>query len=503
MTAKHPALSVDSDVHVPPHHNLIGRRIAAGFALVTTVAVIMCAMLFRAIGKVSGLVMEMRADERAIDESHALATAVREQYTHQAHTIIEASRSHLAHYQTWVDKVSATAHALRPILRGPERAKLDSVVAKSQQLDTMFREEMIPAVEREDHETVARVHHVADHLSSAAAQDADAIAQAVALGMVEAHVSATRATQVGLLGGGICISLVLALAIGYTLRLRKAVLKPLAALAEAARRFGGGDYSARLGALGEGELRAVANAFDHMAEAIEARERRMLQAERMAVIGKLAAGVAHEINNPIGIIRGYLKTMTADSPPEMLQEELRILDEEAATCQRIAEDLLMYATGSELRLESVQVREFLTESLRRFEDTGSERNYRFVVNAQPRTLRLDPGRMRQVLFNLLRNAGRAAPAGSPIEVVGTQLADGSYEVAVADRGPGIDPKERTLIFEPFYSKIAGGSGLGLAMCESIIRAHGGTITVEDNPGGGAIFRVRLSSGNASTETSVQ
>lgn len=482
----------------PRPHNLIGRRIAAGFGLVAIVAVIMCGMLFGVIGKISGLVMEMRGDESSIAQSHVLATAVREQYTHQAHTIIEGNRSHLGHYQQWVDQVVTTAQALRPIVHAPERTRLDSVLSKSRELDSMFQDQIVPAVERGDRETVARLHHAADHLSSTAAEEADAIAHAVEMGMVEAHVSATRAARMGLIGGGLCIGLVLALSLGYTLRLREAVLKPLAALAESARRFGGGDYSARLGHVGEGELRALAEAFDHMAEAIEARERRMLQAERMAVIGQLAAGVAHEINNPIGIIRGYLKTMTPDSPSDVLQEELRILDEEAAACQRIAEDLLMYARGSELRLEPTEMRGFLTEAVRRFEDKGSEGKYRLVVNAQSGTARLDPGRLRQVLFNLLRNAAEVAPAGSPIELVGTRLPEGAYEITVADRGPGVEPADRPLIFDPFFSKTAGGSGLGLAVCESIVRAHGGKIAVEDNPGGGALFRVRLCNHAGST-----
>jgi two-component system sensor histidine kinase MprB len=98
------------------------------------------------------------------------------------------------------------------------------------------------------------------------------------------------------------------------------------------------------------------------------------------------------------------------------------------------------------------------------------------------------------LYNLLRNAAKAAPTGAPIELVGTKLTDGAYEITVADRGPGIAPDDRQQIFEPFFSKTAGGSGLGLAVCESIVRAHSGSIAVEDNPGGGALFRVRFPGG---------
>lgn len=483
--------ALSQELDESPRRNIIARRLAIGFGLVAAIAVIMCAMLFGVIGDISDLVTAMRADECAIAQSHALSTAVREQYAHQAHTIIEADRSHLQNYQHWVEGVALNVRALRPIVPESERERLELVLSNSVQLDRDFRTFIMPAVERGDLFSVARLHREADRLSSATAKEADAIARSVEMRMARAHVMATRAARLGLAGGGLCIVLVLTLSISYTVRLRQAVLKPLTALADAARRFGGGDYSARVGACGEDEFGEVARAFDRMTEEIGARERRMLQAERMAVIGQIAAGVAHEINNPIGIIRGYLKTMEPNSEPAILQEEIRILDEEAAACQRIAEDLLEYARVSELRTEPVAMREFLQEAVRRFQESRPTRNCRYVVNAQARVVSADPGRVRQVLFNLLRNAAQVSPHGAPIEVVGTDLTADAYEITVADRGPGIAPQDRLSIFDPFFSKTNGGSGLGLAVCESIVRAHGGSITVEDGSQGGALFRVRL------------
>lgn len=471
---------------------LLGRRIAIGYALVASVAVIMCGMLFGVVRQVSGIVAQMRSEERAISQSHLLATAVREQYMHQAHTIIEQDASHIGHYEEWVARVASAVQELGPLTTGSSgQARLESVKARSQQLDAMFREQILPAVRRDDQHATVRLHHAADSLSAGAASDADFLAALAQQRMVDAHQSATRAVEVGITGASLCIALVVSLALGYTLMLRKAVFKPLAALAGAARRFGAGDFSARLGPIGEGELRAFSEAFDRMAEEIEARELRMLQAERMAVIGQLAAGVAHEINNPIGIIRGYLKTMTPDSERQTLQEELRILDEEAAACQRIAEDLLMYAKVTELQRAPTMMRSYLVESVQRFEEAGLKTEGRLVVNAQNCLAEIDPVRLRQLVFNLLSNASKVAPPGSPIEVVGTQLSHEMYEITVADRGPGVSKGDRQRIFEPFFSKTSGGSGLGLAVCESITRAHGGTITAEDNPLGGALFRVRF------------
>lgn len=470
----------------------IGRQIALAFGLIAAVSVVMCAMLFSVIAQVANLVGEMREHEGAIDRSHALATSVREQYAHQAHTLIEGDSSHLDHYQGWTERVASIVATLRPAVPQSEQKRLEQVLAMSRQLDQIFRERMLPASDRGDRGTLVRLHREADQISQSASAHADAIVRAVELGMVHAHVLATRSTQLGFAISALCVLLIFGLSIGYTVRLRQAVLKPLAVIADSARRVGGGDFSVRVGAIGQGELRAVADAFDRMLDEISAREQRVREAERMAAIGQLAAGVAHEINNPIGIIRGYVKTMGPDSAPDVLREELRILDEEAAACQRIADDLLAYARAPDLRIENTAIDELIREAVRRFEDTQPRDRNAIIVRAAPHTIAVDGGRIRQVLLNLLRNAAQASPPDAAIEVWGIpQLLGNRYDIVVLDRGPGVKPEDGARIFEPFFSKSADGSGLGLAVCQGIVRAHGGTIAVEARRGGGAAFRVQL------------
>ena len=142
-----------------PADHVIGRRIAVGFGLVAAVAVIMCSMLLSTILSAANLVSEMRNDEHAIDQSHMLSTAVREQYAHQAHTIIEETRSHLDHYRAWVVRVQEIVTALRPIVPASERQRLDSVLQDSRELDSMFRDRILPAAERQDRAALVRLHH--------------------------------------------------------------------------------------------------------------------------------------------------------------------------------------------------------------------------------------------------------------------------------------------------------------------------------------------------------
>lgn len=485
-----PRTGFEPSAHAKPKR-VIARRFATGFALVSVVAVAMCGMLIALIGQVAGLVANMQTREAAIRESLVLATAVREQYIHQAHWIIEQDPDHLEHYQEWVEKVQRGAETLQPLVPEEERWRVAKVLEESRALDDVFQNLLVPAMTRGEREKVVEYHKKADGLSQQATKQADFLARSVEQRMAMDHTSATRATRVGLLTGATCVVLVLAVSIVSTLRLRRAVLKPLEVLTAAARRFGSGDFESRVGPVGEGELRAVAIAFDRMAEELEERETRLIESERMAAIGQLAAGVAHEINNPIQVIRGYLKTMTPETPADVLEEELGILDEEAAACQRIAEDLVAFARAPELSREPVEMEELLAESIRRFGETSEGVRQMVHLTAERGIVVADRGRLRQVIRNLLVNAAHFSDPDQPIEVDGRPLEDHGYEITVSDAGPGIAPEDRGKVFEPFFSTRAGGSGLGLAVCQGIVRAHGGTISFESEFGRGAVFRVRI------------
>jgi signal transduction histidine kinase len=476
---------------VPKPRRVIVRRLAVSFGLVSVVTVAMCGMLLSLIGEVSGLVLEMREDETAIKESLNLATAVREQYMHQAHWLIERDDEHLDHYARWRERVEQGTRMLRPLVPEAERPRLDQIAADNHALDEVFRSTIRPAAERGDRKAVAEGHRRAQQISQRAAGQADAIATVVEGKMASAHISAIRATRLGLVAGALCVLLVLSLSIAFTVRLRRAVLKPLEVLSKAARRFGSGAFHSRVGNVGEGEFRALSEAFDGMAEELEERERRLVESERMAAIGQLAAGVAHEINNPIGIIRGYLKTMGPDSPPEALREELRILDDEAASCQRIAEDLVAYSRAPELRCDSIAMDSVLRETVRRFQGSSDGARLRIVLDVAPGKAYADGGRLRQVILNLMMNAAQASEADGLIEVSGAPVEGSAYEILVSDHGPGISAEDRSKIFEPFFTKRLGGSGLGLAVCQGIVRAHGGSIVAEDREGGGTTFRVKV------------
>lgn len=469
---------------------VLARRLGVSFARVVVVATAVCALLLVLLVRVGGYVRQMQHDETAIRQGLELAAAIREQYIHAAHSMVVGDESHMAHYDQWVEHVRVGVVALRDHVPPNERPRLDRIAEKSARADSLFRQEVLPALSRNETEKVREAHRRIEALFEDAASDADAVARIVEADMSHAHVDTTRVTYAaGALAVAGIVALVL-LSSWSTRRLRAAVLRPLAALVEAARKIGAGDLKARVGAASDDELGVVSAAFDRMAEQLLEHEHRLVASERMAAIGQLAAGVAHEINNPIGVIRGYLKTMIPEAERAELKNELRILDEEASACQRIAEDLVAYARSPELSKQSVEIESLLHQVAERFEASGESKECSVRVRVQPGLVELDPLRMRQVIQNLLRNAVQASPTAADIELLG-EVSNGGYVIRVRDRGLGIPQELRTRIFEPFVSGKPTGTGLGLAVCDGIVRAHKGTIEVRARDGSGEEFVVTL------------
>lgn len=467
----------------------IGKKLALSFALVSVLAALQCLIHVLLISHVASAVAEMRGHEGLIRDGLDLATAVREQYIHAAHSIAQGDRSHLDHYSKWVERIAAGSDKLSKVVTASERAELREVAAASREFDKIFREQVLPALDRNDVAAVRDIHSRTETILGRAAHRADGLARGFERRMSHAHISTTRVTHMGALLAVLGILLIVAVAIIATRQIRRAVIEPLGRLTQAAVEVGKGRFELSVGPLGDGEFRELAQAFERMATELHKREAQVVQSERMAAIGQLAAGIAHEINNPIGIIRGYLRTMLPEARDEGLKEELRILDEEAAACQRIAEDLLAYARTPELTKEPVQIDVLLDDAANRFRSSAPDSNVRVQVQAEAATLQVDSIRLRQVINNLARNAVEAG--SEEVEIIGRRIGTKDYSIQVLDRGPGIRDDAKGRMFEPFFSTRRHGSGLGLAVCSGIVRAHGGTIAAKERDGGGTEIAVTL------------
>jgi two-component system NtrC family sensor kinase len=474
---------------------VIARQLALGFGYVSLVAVLMSLALLWVNNDVSNLVSGMRHDESSIRQGLELATAVREESVQIGRCLIEPTDGQIRDYERLRTEVRGRIQRLAADVPEDEKWRLQILGEKTQKMHDVFLNDALPAARAGRVADLQSAHAEISVFSAEASGHADALARAVEGEMVHAHMMATDTTRLGLTVGLAGITLIVLLSFGFTMRLRDRLLKPLVRLTDAARRLGGGEFDFKVGEVGEGELLELARAFDRMSEELARRESSLVHNERMAAIGQLAAGVAHELNNPIGIIRGYLKTMVPDGDIETLREELGILDEEAAQCQLIAEDLLSYARASEPQREPVAMSGLLTETAKRFEESAAAMGHKVQVDADENELAVDGPRIRQVLLNLLGNAAHASPEDAEIRLRGI-VVDGGYTIEVQDEGPGVDDADKTKVFEPFFSKRRGGSGLGLSVVLGIVKSHGGTIEVVDAVDGGACLVVFLPNGAA-------
>ena len=223
----------------------------------------------------------------------------------------------------------------------------------------------------------------------------------------------------------------------------------------------------------------------------------MAQADKLASIGELSAGIAHEINNPLGIMLGYTQLMLRqESNGSQRREDLRTVEKHVRHCKAIVEDLLSFARTSQPKKELLDVREIIDDVLHFIRQHANPERIRLETNYDYRLapLLLDEKKIKQVLINLIMNAVHAISGEGTITVrTGMNRKTQQAIISVEDTGSGIAPQNLARIFDPFFTtKPTGqGTGLGLSVSYGIIKNHGGDIKVASTPGQGSTFTVSL------------
>lgn len=223
------------------------------------------------------------------------------------------------------------------------------------------------------------------------------------------------------------------------------------------------------------------------------RLRRLYRTERLATVGQLAAGAAHEIRNPLTGIRSTIQYLRRDYQDDDQKREL--VDELIAEVDRIDQiiaGLLSFARPGEPSLEAVDLAELLRQTAHLVETTARKSRVEMVLDLREMSapIQADPAQLKQVFLNLFMNAIQAMPDGGQLRLRLQSTGDG-YRVEVADTGAGIPPDDLERIFDPFFTTKAEGTGLGLAICYGIVSRHGGEIDVESQAGTGTRVTVKL------------
>lgn len=225
--------------------------------------------------------------------------------------------------------------------------------------------------------------------------------------------------------------------------------------------------------------------------ALRRAEDELRRADHLAALGKLSAQLAHEIRNPLAAMRGSAQLLADGSTPDGPTARLsKILIRESDRLGALVENFLRFARPAEPKRELLPVHELVSQVLEMFRIDPLAREVHLVDDMVPAHLWVDGEQLRQVLLNLLRNACAAAGPGGTVKV-GLTVSERSARLRVWDSAGAIVPADLPRLFEPFFTKREGGTGLGLSTAHSIVRAHGGTIDVTSHPKAGTEFVISL------------
>ena len=272
---------------------------------------------------------------------------------------------------------------------------------------------------------------------------------------------------------------------------------PITHMMSVIKRVKRGNMDERMTVSGEDELAEMASAFNRMTDIIQRNkemESNLAQQGKMASLGVLSSGVAHEINNPLGVILGYAgyleSKMSEDDPNYQYIHEIK---RESKRCKKIVQDLLSYARTPRPTLEPTDLNNLLQQIVDFAANHTDMRGITIstmLASGLP-LIELDGDQMRQVAINLILNAGGAMPDGGTL-TVSTEAVDASHvRITFSDSGCGIPAESLERIFEPFYTTKARGTGLGLAITRQIIEQHHGEIHIDSAVGRGTNVTVTL------------
>jgi two-component system NtrC family sensor kinase len=311
-----------------------------------------------------------------------------------------------------------------------------------------------------------------------------------------------------------------ALVSGVAIAVARRISRPIHAMAEAAQQIAQGDYSRKVEVTSDDEVGYLAASFNTMTSELaraeqellewgeklerkveqrttelKAMQNHLLQAEKMAAIGKLAAGVAHEINNPLTGVLTNSSLMLQDLPSEdPRREDLQTIVNETLRCRKIVKGLLDFARQTTPQKQELDLNQVVDDVLALVRNQASFRDIAIRADLDSRLPRImaDGDQMRQVVLNIVLNAADAMPRGGELAIISSfDPASNAVVIRISDTGTGIPEDIRDRLFEPFFTTKKTGTGLGLAIAYGIVERHRGALKVESTVGRGTTFVISL------------
>jgi len=275
------------------------------------------------------------------------------------------------------------------------------------------------------------------------------------------------------------------------------ISRPIDNLVRAHERLAQGDMGVRVHAPGKGELDVLGRSFNHMVNTLHRTQEELLNKEKLASMGQLAAGIAHQINNPLGTILLFADTLHREAgEKDGRQEDLKMIVQETLRCKKIVSDLLNFARQQDVLAQETDVHDVLRQAIDSVRHQPGFAQVQIVQNFSPDLphIQADPFQLVQVFMNLLNNSTEAMPEGGTVTIE-TRRADRqqAVEIVVTDTGSGIPEENLGKLFNPFFTTkpLGKGTGLGLSIVYGIVKMHRGQIFVESQLGKGATFTITL------------
>ena len=284
--------------------------------------------------------------------------------------------------------------------------------------------------------------------------------------------------------------------IGYFIA--RTITAPVEDLLKVTEAVADGTFQRRVRITTRDEIGLLAQSFNEMIDKLAESEKRLVASEKLVTAGQMAAGLAHEIRNPLTSIRmlgQVLQGRLKDEPEN--QQMLTSMVKEIDRLDRIVKELIERARPGELKLVWEDVNLLLAEVVRLNGEHLAARDIviESVLEPELPKVRMDREKLMQVLWNLILNARDAMPQGGRMLLAARRGEGATVEITMDDAGGGLGDKDPESLFEPFYTTRPEGMGLGLAISRKIVEKHGGSLTLENRPEGGARARVRLPVGS--------
>ncbi len=278
----------------------------------------------------------------------------------------------------------------------------------------------------------------------------------------------------------------------------RTITRPLAAITDVMRDVSAtGDLTRKIVLRGgrrwdDEDARLMATTFNTLTDSIARFQREIWQRERLLSLGRLSTVIAHEVRNPLMIIKAALHTLRlGDVPPSVLREAAGDIDEEVARLNRIVNDVLDFARPIRYELAAADLNALCRESATAAQAAPGPA-VQLDLDASLRRVTTDPERLRVALINLVVNARQAVHAQGPAEVfLSTRSGVDGVTITIADNGVGISGADLPRVFDPYFTTKRGGTGLGLPIAKNIIEGLGGAITIASAPGRGTEMRIEL------------